>query len=104
MPLIALVIQPHVSAMHSISSTPGMSGKPGKCPSKTGLDAGTVQAVRIVRALASTARKRSIIWKYSRRIGSRCGALHWQPNPREAPRGSLDVLEEQERIERWRRR
>src|SRR5262249_24850343 len=67
-PLIALVIQPHVCAMHSISSTPGIRGKPGKCPSKTGLDAGTVQAVRIVRALASTARNRSIIWKYSRRI------------------------------------
>src|SRR6516162_1931083 len=104
-PLIALVIQPHVCAMHSISSTPGMSGKPGKCPSNTGLDAGTVQAVRIVRVLASTARKRSIIWKYSRRMRdyrvSVWGAPR-QPHPREALRESLDVGEE-ERVERWRR-
>src|SRR5262245_22040528 len=103
-PLIALVIQPHVCAMHSISSTPGISGKPGKCPSKIGLDAGTVQAVRIVRALASTARKRSIIWKYSRRIrspGLRVGRSPRRSRLRQGLHESLDVLEE-ERVERWR--
>src|SRR5262245_4199608 len=95
-PLIALVIQPHVCAMHSISSTPGMSGNPGKCPSQTGLGDGTVQAVRIVRGLASTARQRSVIWAYSRRI-------RWRPHAMEALRRSLDVLAEEEHVERRRR-
>ena len=52
--------------MVSTSSTPGTSGWPGKCPSKTGLASGTRASAE--RLSASAATTRSIIWKYSSRI------------------------------------
>src|SRR5919112_1038078 len=51
--------------MVSTSRTPGTSGWPGKCPSKTGLAAGTIASAAMHSG--STALTRSIIWKYSRR-------------------------------------
>src|SRR6185436_915930 len=61
--------------MHSMSSTPGISAKPGKCPSNTGLSVGTLQMALIFRSPGFTSTKRSIIWKYSRRIASRLGSF-----------------------------
>src|SRR3954453_14475202 len=54
--------------MVSVSSTPGTSGCPGKCPSKTGLASGTVERVSIRLASRSKATTLSIISKYSRRM------------------------------------
>src|SRR5215212_1143057 len=56
--------------MVSVRSTPGNSGWPGKCPSKTGLAIGTVACASMRFASRSRATTRSIISKYSRRIGS----------------------------------
>src|SRR6476659_900353 len=72
---VATSIQPAVCAMHSISSTPGISGWPGKWPSNTMLSSGTVASQRMVRAERSRLATRSISRKYSRRIGVESGAL-----------------------------
>src|SRR4051812_536423 len=70
--------------MVSTSSTPGTSGWPGKCPSKTGLAAGTTASA--VMLSGSTAVTRSIIWKYSRRTallsGPSCLGGHQFVDPR----------------------
>src|SRR6478735_4553096 len=58
--------------MVSTSSTPGTSGWPGKCPSKTGLSAGTTASAAMLSG--STASTRSIIWKYSRRTALPSGS------------------------------
>src|SRR4051812_4920691 len=58
--------------MVSTSSTPGTSGWPGKCPSKTGLFAGTTASAAMLSG--STESTRSIIWKYSRRMALASGA------------------------------
>src|SRR3954453_20970055 len=57
--------------MVSTSRTPGTSGWPGKCPSKTGLSAGTTASAAMFPG--STESTRSIIWKYSRRTALRSG-------------------------------
>src|SRR3712207_4634773 len=54
--------------MVSVRSTPGMSGWPGKWPSKIGLTSGTVERASRWRAARSKTITRSIISKYSRRI------------------------------------
>src|SRR5688500_12550522 len=51
--------------MVSTSSTPGISGWPGKCPSNTGEVSGTRASAVITPSPRATTR--SIIWKYSRR-------------------------------------
>src|SRR5215470_12006919 len=54
--------------MASSSSTPGISGRPGKCPSKIVEETGTLASTSIVRLSRSSATTRSISWKYSRRM------------------------------------
>src|SRR6185437_1276483 len=65
-----MISQPDVCAMDSISSTPGISGRPGKCPSKIVLWVGTFASTRIVRSLRLRSMIRSMSWKYSIRIVS----------------------------------
>src|ERR1700682_6272925 len=60
--------------MVSRRSTPGITGKLGKWPSKTGLQSGTLAIAWIRPRLASNASTRSIISKYSSRM-ERSGAL-----------------------------
>src|ERR1700680_2990406 len=60
--------------MVSRRSTPGMTGKLGKWPSKTGLQSGTLAIAWIWPRLASNVSTRSIISKYSSRM-ERSGAL-----------------------------
>src|SRR5262249_787024 len=67
----AMASQPEVCAIVSMSSTPGISGKPGKCPSKMVFSWGTWASALIVRPARSRSTIRSISWKYSMRIGSR---------------------------------
>src|SRR3984893_297467 len=74
-PVTTLTSQPGICAMHSIRSTPGISGKPGKCPSNTGLSVGTLHSALIFRSSSFSSTKRSIIWKYSRRISPSSGVL-----------------------------
>src|SRR6185312_17542790 len=57
-------------AIASISSTPGISGRPGKCPSNIVLWVGTFASTRIVRSLRLRSMIRSMSWKYSIRIVS----------------------------------
>src|SRR5712675_81665 len=54
--------------MASSSSTPGIRGSPGKCPSKIVEETGTLASTSIVRLSRSSATTRSISWKYSRRM------------------------------------
>src|SRR4051812_40760945 len=54
--------------MDSSSNTPGISGNPGKCPSKIVDVAGTLASTSIVWPSRSSATTRSISWKYSRRM------------------------------------
>src|SRR4029078_436805 len=65
----AISSQPDACAIDSISSTPGISGRPGKCPSKMVLSVGTFASARIVRSLRLRSMIRSTSWKYSIRIG-----------------------------------
>src|SRR4029079_3839051 len=67
----AMISQPDACAIASISSTPGISGRPGKCPSKIVLSAGTLASTRIVRSVRLRSMIRSMSWKYSIRIGPR---------------------------------
>src|ERR1700757_5060284 len=64
----AITSQPDVCAIASISSTPGISGWPGKCPSKIVLSCGTWASTRIVRPSRSRSTIRSMSWKYSIRM------------------------------------
>src|SRR5436309_1644241 len=70
---MAISSQPEVCAIASISSTPGISGWPGKCPSKIVELVGTVAWVRMVWSPILSSTIRSISTKYSRRIRSRLG-------------------------------
>src|SRR5437764_1258308 len=56
--------------MVSVRSTPGTSGWPGKCPSKTGLASGTWASASIRPASRSRLTTESIISKYSRRMAA----------------------------------
>ena len=47
---------------------PGISGKPGKCPSNIVFVVGTVASVLILRSASLRSTMRSISWKYSRRM------------------------------------
>ena len=74
--------------MVSVRSTPGTSGWPGKCPSKTGLASGPRPSASIRPAARSRGTTRSIISKYSRRmerVGARGnrqrrGVRPWRPS------------------------
>src|SRR4029079_11216978 len=66
-----MISQPDACAIASISSTPGISGRPGKCPSNIVLSVGTLASTRIVRSLRLRSMIRSMSWKYSIRIGPR---------------------------------
>src|SRR3954470_14440385 len=67
--LCAMISQPEACAIASVSSTPGISGRPGKCPSKIVLSVGTLASTRIVRSLRLRSTIRSMSWKYSILIG-----------------------------------
>src|SRR5579871_4098578 len=66
-----IISHPDVCAMVSIRSTPGISGWPGKCPSKIVLVGGIFACALTVRASRSSATIRSINWKYSSRMPMR---------------------------------
>src|SRR5262249_4192669 len=65
---------PAVCAMASISSTPGINGKPGKWPSKMVDVVGTRASVRMVCSARLRSTMRSMSWKYSSRMRA-SGAL-----------------------------
>src|SRR5690242_17062603 len=56
---------PEACAIDSIKSTPGISGWPGKCPSKMVFVSGTCASTRIVFSSKLRSRMRSTSWKYS---------------------------------------
>jgi hypothetical protein len=64
----AITSQPDACAMDSMSRTPGIKGRPGKCPSKMVLAVGTTASARIVRSDKLRLMIRSMSWKYSMRI------------------------------------
>src|SRR5690606_1785029 len=66
-PLTASSRCPEVCAMDSTSSTPGIRGWPGKCPSNTVEVSGTWARQRMRPLAAASSSTRSTIWKYSRR-------------------------------------
>ena len=63
-----MISQPDACAIVSSSSTPGISGWPGKWPSKIVHSVGTIASARIVRAARSMSMIRSMSRKYSRRM------------------------------------
>src|SRR5258708_4284251 len=67
-PVTPMMSQPEACAMLSSSSTPGISGNPGKWPSKIVDATGTVACVLMVRSPRSRSTIRSISWKYSKRM------------------------------------
>src|SRR5436190_4773932 len=71
-----MISQPEACAMVSSSITPGISGRPGKCPSKIGEAIGTSGCARIVRPAGSSSKMRSMRRKYSSRMPLRtCARL-----------------------------
>src|ERR1700722_10656927 len=90
----AITSQPEVCAIASIKSTPGISGWPGKCPSKIVLSCGTCASTRIVRPSRSRSTIRSMSWKYSMRMELAHVPAKWAPVRRQehAPSHRLSPL------------